>query len=181
MATTVFDRPVRLLLAATLLAAAAMPPAIGHAHRLGSDEHDAHLAHAHAHGHAHHRDAHRTPHQGVGRQRLCQGPQHGHFEAAAAAVSHWHVSWFGFSLVIPGHPVAADDAGGEVVMIAPALVADGSLLPAGSTVAWACEPRSPAARPSLLPSAPAEPTAPPDYLVLLCDTARHERSGVQLF
>jgi hypothetical protein len=159
---------IRIALAAVLAVVTTMPPAMGHAHEGGDRPHE--------HGHADHAE-----------------PAHGPAVLAAASaaggshrVSHVHLVWLGMHLTF-AWPVSAPASGpAEHVVVrlldpaAPAPVVAALDLAEGGWSSWIPPvastsigdlPRPEAIRRALAAAPPA---------ALLCDTARHERSGVQL-
>ena len=179
----------RILLAASVLLASSGTPGICHAHDDGDRPHVHHVTPAqaikrHRHEHAHHEHAHAGHHvAGDGR----------HAEPDDATVGcsqcqrHLHFStWFGLSITLPSpsdEDESGDGSGRPVTMV---------IVPSSDVTAVATRgDDSLAAMPlnqdaDLVADACAVATAQPDFrslpvvAALLCDTARHERSGVQL-
>ena len=168
-------------LAALVVFIGTMPPALVHTHsswgRPGhhhalvhnpSHESSAASHHHHAHAGHHHRHSHSA------------APEH----EVSDAVPHMHFVWFGFELTsrIPADHRPHDDRSGQPDFFFVHLI-DYSWKPGQSNGA-----PTHFLSPRIAPS-PVETQAPlqqasfvsiPSACVLLCDTARHERSGVQL-
>ena len=157
-------KTLRWLLSALLAAATTMPPGLCHAHARGDVPHrhdrlSADHRHSHRHAHAHPRDV-------------------------APPRSHVHLSWLGFEFTLPAsHEPHKGRSPGD--KLAPCFVR-----PSDETAA---DIRSHDGPHSIAPvesatffstadvERPIVARAPlPAYGKLLCDTARHERSGVQL-
>jgi hypothetical protein len=154
------------VLAITVLAAAVAPPSFQHAHVDGDAPHD------HEHGHSHVR---------------IHDQGHRHQESVTAAqIAHVHWSFLMFDLTWPApledpsQPVGGSDSeapfvAGRPVKSAIADVRDASprwdLANQAALVPIECPAAKVAGKPPDLPSSGN----------LLCDTARHERSGAQLF
>ncbi len=169
---------VRLLLSAAIAFAAIMPPAVRHAHACGDRPHDHELFalddhdHADDHDHDHDGDAAECDH--FGHEGLSQEYA---LETEDGATSHYHFGWFGWCLTAPtssGISVAISSGVAGLHAVdwlsldarksadrLTALEADSHNLLAARQRMVHC---------GLMPAAS----------VLLCDTARHERSGVQL-
>lgn len=178
---TTFSIAARLLLCAAVLVSGSKPVAMRHAHADGDIPH-AHGRYAcehprsrvaHHRGHDHHHHDGDEAHDAV----LSLG--------AGAVVWHVHVWVLGFELTWPVSPDSqTEDEAPEPVIVS---LAESELLPPGlspakyGVVSDECLPAKLADNSGFLRSdrriQPAEdwPSSPP-----LCDTARHERSGVQL-
>jgi hypothetical protein len=168
-------RCVCLLLTATLLAPGTLPLGLAHAHPGANRPH-------------HHHD----DEVGLGAPGDdvpyddCHRPEPPGPVIESTSTPHVHLSWFGLELTIPGASgtghAGDGDQGGTI--IAPARGQDMADARAGETLpslipllidlslpTWVGRPPSaPPSRPAPTPNA-----SPP-----LCDSARHERSGVQL-
>lgn len=176
-----------MLAAAMTLGAALAPPGIRHQHASGDRNHShrnhaslpreiAHTEHDHGHGtHARHRAEHSHRHAPDARapaQTLVDAPW------------HVHVVLFGYTATLPD-PRPQDDGGhspGQPVFVTlqgyelPVLLDASNLLvlerPQAVLAPNSCDV---VARRHPLPD-----TAPPEGLILLCDGARRERTGVLL-
>ena len=181
------SRLIRAALAACLAVVTTMPPAMGHAHAGGDRPHQ------HEHDGHHHSDRHHSDHSHA---------DHGHGPSArpviasagwgtseAGRFAHVHFAWLGLEVTL-AWPVGAAGAGdGQAdhivvrlldsaaqgisqVDVQSPFVASGcwAVLPAATV--WSSPPSATALLRSLQTEAPAT--------TLLCDSARHERSGVQL-
>jgi hypothetical protein len=172
---------VRLVLSAALLASAGATPGIQHSHEGGNrpHHHTAKVEHSHSHSYHHHEHSH-----------------HEHSHVAAAPIReaafeisncfrHLHVFWLGMELTFPS-PASPNDqnsaSDGRTQFVATSLL--------GNSAVSQQTHRAPDAL--LTPIATHGPdsivTVPisgrfsntPAAVTPLCDTARHERSGVQL-
>ena len=170
------------LLSVVLLIATTMPPAVAHIHSGSSDPHFlASVDHGHEHEHAHHFGHH------------VNSATHPHHHRSPAAESpdiaesdwHLHISFFGCEIILPaGSPPLrnSQDEGAEPYLVQ-VLDSDATVPFACSVTHWAKWALAPTQTFLLSP-------CPPLFLSplshtgrnesLLCDTARHERSGVQL-
>lgn len=187
-----YQRGSRSLLAAVVLVGSWMPPAYEHAH---ADGHTHHHHHGLAAGHDDEHD-HGQDHLSTEPARLSKMEEHGASAGeerapgqmlAAAPEAHVHWSFLMFQLTWP----AGDEEGGSP----PVGLADGEEL---WWVASDCKLQADALRSGNLPATlgdlqsallqvigkpPDDSCRPPPlpcHRTLLCDTARHERSGVQL-
>jgi hypothetical protein len=185
-----FHAELRMLLAAMVAMATVMPEPIRHSHPGGEQSHshdaDGHVHHS-ANGLASANVAEAEHHDhGIGRHShgvdhgLCGSESH----VLTAAASHWHYSWFGFNVTLPdptaGHEREQDDRD-----FAPWIGVSSN-----DNISLARTQASPSEFLSLDADWPdmAVPTlciiigaAPPQRSAApLCDSARHERSGVQL-
>ncbi|MBX9789054.1 MAG: hypothetical protein K2Y37_09085 [Pirellulales bacterium] len=157
-------RTLRWLLSALLAATTTMPPGLCHAHARGD------VPHRHDRVSADHRHSHRHT--------------HAHPRDVAPPRAHVHLSWLGFEFTLPAshEPHDGSSAGDRqapcFVRPSDETAADIRSL-AGSTLIAMVAPVT-----FFLPAVVERPItarAPlPAYGTLLCDTARHERSGVQL-
>jgi hypothetical protein len=170
-------RCVCLLLAALLLAPGTLPLGLAHAHPGADRPHHHHAEDGFVD--ADHHDDHDDHEDHQWGEDL--GPA-----LESASTSHVHFSWLGFDLTLPGPPGGGEPDDPGTTATTPALI--GTLdAPTGGTMgplswlapwllathpfAWSGPPPAPC-RPRLRP--PSNPSPP------LCDSARHERSGVQL-
>ena len=154
-----------ILLAATMLLVAVVPPGRVRVHASEEEVCDAGHPHSHSHFHDHH---HASQHSGVARDGV-----------RLATVTHIHLFVGPFEFSWPIHEeaeVVEDRFSGlrrwvDDCVLSPRSVAERREL--RSPAEW-CGPltRSAVSLRQL--------TAPPDVVVLLCDVARRERSGVQL-
>lgn len=161
---------VRLLLSATLLAAGGAP-ALEHAHAGGDKQHEHAALAGHSHDHGNHVadpfDGYENPTATI---------------AISNPVGHLHVSWLGIIVTIPSSPVpyeSKSDAGNPTAVVA-GLFGD-TMPPTQERSAFdlaSLGTRLDYHRP-VLPFAPRF-ACTPAVSAPLCDTARHERSGVQL-
>lgn len=175
---------VGLLLSAVLLAGAVISPGFRHSHLGGDSSHthdrvsDSHTQHAHAHYHDH--QHHHCPHshQDVG---ATFARKHG-----ATSVPHIHVTFLLFDLTLPvppgEHSDQDTDQPGELVYVLRPVTdgfhvgnVDTDYQLQGAPLLNSIYRPAPVAKP------PRKHSFPPGGAILLCDTARHERSGVQLF
>jgi hypothetical protein len=172
---------LNLLLAAAVLVGTVLPPAIRHAHEGGSD-----LSHRHDGSHGSHGDhksqAAHTDHAG----HLSCDPSFASVRGACAdSVQHFHFQWLGLQLMLPDDGTPSKDHGDRP---GPGLV----FVPAGREMTtFAAHANQSGVRTfaplfqGVLPDEPVNSltTASSSDSVtttLLCDRARHERSGVQL-
>ena len=154
-----------ILLAATMLLVAVVPPGRVHAHASEEEVCDAGHPHSHGHFHDHHHASH---HSGVARDGI-----------RLATVTHIHLFVGPFEFSWPIHEeveVVEDRFSGfrrwvDDCVLAPRSEAERREL--RSPAAW----RGPLTRSAV---SLRQLTAPPDVVVLLCAVARRERSGVQL-
>jgi hypothetical protein len=165
---------VTLLVSATVFLGAVMPPAVQHAHALGGQPHDHDAAHSEMHS-----ADHRHPH-----------PRSHHPEEQPCPVTmptwHFHLTFLGFDFHLPvGDPQNAPKDGPSLpdVQSEPLVrlfdaegllkdsVAYGTFDGLPSPGFW-----------SILPIAKPQPRSQGETStrLLLCDSARGERSGVQL-
>lgn len=165
-----------LLLAAAVLAAGGIPPAVRHAHTGGSD-----LSHRHAGFVAdHHSDEDDdacADHHGAGSHGIL---------ALGADESHYHFKWLGFQLTFhgsdSGNPTKPGKDQRTWEWIAQRVGRDANVAPASG---WELGRPVISDLPGALPGDATSPLAvagamPRVTPCLLCDRARHERSGVQL-
>jgi hypothetical protein len=174
----------RILLSAAFLATTLTPPAVRHLHE--SDGETAHHRHA-ANRVAGHEDVHAWAGQvyehddATGEHRTLQ---YAGVEVSAAHPWHLHLVLLGIGMTLPGH-VPDDDQrepGGRVLFIS---VGSGdNFLPsqpcAQSPLDQLVAAQTPASARDASSSEDVRGVSPPERSVLLCDRARHERSGVQL-
>jgi hypothetical protein len=174
-----FNQVLRVLLAVAVLLGAGRLPAFEHAHHAyhGGHSHRGEIAAAKSHAHRH----------------ACS-PDHGHSHSGAESSRvasrtsaeiesfsrHGHLDWFGFDFYFPPHsgtPVDADVQSLAVVPTSGDVGVAKSASPAPMPIALSVESQRTAATAiSIARSCSVRALA-----VSLCDTARHERSGVQLF
>lgn len=172
--------PMPFLLSAVIVLGGVMPPAFQHAHPAGksSHHHDPQSASAVPVEHRHHRHDHSHPHDHF-QQETFSG-------MIATAQSHVHAWLLWFHIVVPvgqdeNAPNAPDSIGHGGMYFAPGTASDmltlsrtssmsvETCLPVGFAVAHdRAAPSHPQGGRQILASIP------------LCDTARGERSGVQL-
>lgn len=181
MLTARFQIAGRVLLAASVLLTGSVTPGISHAHEEGGRPHQ-HRAtrthsHGHSHGHAHSSGSHQHPrslatNNTVGRCTNC--------------TCHMHISWLGVDLTFPAE--SGDNESGiersglhEVIVVQPF---DASV--AAAPTDWCFDSAFLALFAQEATDCSVSATARPHFSSLpnvtgsLCDTARHERSGVQL-
>lgn len=171
-----------LLLIAVMAIPAVSPPALRHSHVDGdkSHSHGAASAERHTHGprhshsprHRHSADAAKTKH--THDDRVSHSPQ--------SPVEHLHVFWFGFQFSLPlsapeqsGSPRTTASTEQWVPLISEVTLPDASQV--GSRI----PERNFLTPTELTPRLPARTEVRPRQqpaVVLLCDTARRERSGV---
>lgn len=191
-----FDIVGRLFLAATILFAGVRTPAICHAHSEGEHPHDHQNnsfrhqhSHAHRHGrrvpHDHSHHGHQHPHTDRHQHRASKADVNKQVGSSSHSVRHVHVSIWGLDVTLPspvGHEESTVDQQLETYFLAhdsgPATISSfektqfSSLL--FSLIAFPCTDSLVAALER--PPFSNNPVLAPS----LCDTARHERSGVQL-
>ncbi len=180
-----FQRVIRVAVSAGLLTMALTPPAVRHVHADGDRQHrhaqdstrfTSDLAHAHVDPGTH---GHRHPHNHVE-----SAPVEPHY--SRGSVDHCHIACLGFEFVLPAPASSApsqDDRGHMAQELFPVFAANG----------FACGPQPApaiAAASSFAPALPSIDGLPAKAALRifpagsisnhLCDTARHERSGVQL-
>jgi len=159
---------VRTVLSATLLLASGGAPTLEHSHAGGENQHDHAALAEHSHDHGH-------------------DGTHGHENPTATtgisnSVCHVHVSLLGVNFTFPSSPgpnESKSDSGKQTAVIAG--VVGASMPPVQVRTAFDFAPlgtRLDYYRP-VLPVAPRF-SCIPAISAPLCDTARHERSGVQL-
>ena len=183
MRGTIFELGTRLLMAAMLLATSGMPPAISHVHSGGDRPHQ--HGSGRAHDHYSHLDSlpanHSHPHGDA-------GIDDDHFAVAAAppASRHVHLSCLVFELTFPvsSLPPGQEEDDNSDASSAYYLVPDdgcaADLRPSQSAfVAMQLEPLGLSSR-ELVDVPLARFGLTTVIAAPLCDTARHERSGVQL-
>ena len=179
-----FQCVMRVAVSAGLLTMALTPPAVRHVHAGGERQHKHPLenarsapgiAHSHTDSgtHSHHHPHHRAI---VRRER----------QYSWGGVDHCHFAWLGFEFVLPTPTSPAPSQGDEdrvAQEIVPVFVANDFVDGPQHARAIAAAPLVALALPSIdgLPAEAAPWIAPAGAISnLLCDTARHERSGVQL-
>jgi len=166
---------IRLLLSAAVLMSASARPAIDHAHRGGDKPHQhAQASHARRHGHPHRHHAH-----------LAKRATYKTFEIANRE-RHVHVSWFGVELTLRA-PVLPDDSMREVDGQSQFVVVPCVVVPVDSQSTqlkpdiWLSTQFESGGAHSFMPvPISGRFSNTPAIATPLCDTARHERSGVQL-
>jgi hypothetical protein len=177
---------LRVLLAAMVALATLMPEPIRHAHAGGEHPHS-HDADGHVHYPADDLP-NEADHHGHANSCHSHGDHHalnGHeAELLTASTSHWHYFWFGLNVTLSdplsGHESNEADhdavpwiglASNDTVSLVPPQVSLAEFLSLDATQAFASGPTLCIIRCNAPPQRIAAP---------LCDTARHERSGVQL-
>ena len=176
---------LRCFLAVMLIALSVTPPAIAHSHADSSDPHSVRSARAHhKHAHAwHHDHGHDCATKGNG--------QHHHEPSSASRVEsdrshlHLHLSVFGREVILPfGNPPTDSDRSDPADTVIVQLF-DGDLIAPSPCLSLDLSTDLV----SMMPHARFVPAAAFQLGCfsdtgrtesLLCDTARHERSGVQL-
>ena len=183
---------LRWLLSALLIATTTMPPGVCHSHAQGDvpHRHDRTSAgHRHIHGVAHHGHARPHWHDSLGHDSLRHGAAVD-FERdrdardAAPLRAHMHLSWLGFEFTLPASSIPDDsdpNRGGSTPCFVRPLgdaVADIRLQTGANqmTLDGSADVLSTAEPVCLVAPYASKPACGPS----LCDTARHERSGVQL-
>lgn len=169
---------VVVLLATALVVAGLVPPAVRHTHAGGDDP-----FHAHPAGHSHHVA---TIHHHEGEEQHAQlGLEDHHRATVLERVAHLHFSWFGIGLTLADGPSAGrSDTGLPSSSALVQLLDEQPASAPGPCLGHL--PRLVALGPGILHLPAVEPclaacAAPmPGVATLLCDRARHERSGVQL-
>ena len=176
---------LRWLLSAFLIATTTMPPGVCHAHPQGDvpHRHDRALAgHRHIHGQHGHSHAHR--HDSLDGGVAVDFNRDRETRDAAPVRAHMHLNWLGFEFTLPASSIPDDSdpnrGGSSPCFVRPLgdAVADirlqtGTihlLLDGAVDVLLTAEPVC------LVAPHASKPASGPS----LCDTARHERSGVQL-
>jgi hypothetical protein len=165
---------MNLLLAATVVVGGALPPAVRHAHEGGGD-----ISHRHDAFHSHDVPS-------IDSQR--RAPTHRHAAVVSTSLadrtSHLHVTWLGCHLTLPD---SKPPLKGGKDHLTPELVflRDGremlSAAQAGPRTDRPLIVCAQEAAPDVSPFCPAAArSSHPLTTSLLCDRARHERSGVQL-
>lgn len=168
------------LLALSVLTGSVAPPAYAHVHPGGHRPHD-HRSQAgevrdHGHAHHHHNGEHHHHHQAPARSdEQPSADLHG-------AERHWHVSLFFFDLTLPTLPASDGDNDSSDKAPAVARLVDHSrtLLTEIATGSWmnGLSPAVAGPTSDLVTDRPALRRPQPPVRILLCDTARRERSGV---
>jgi len=181
---------LRWLLSALLIATTAMPPGVCHAHAQGDVPHRHDRAAAgHRHIHGHHGHSHPHRHDSLGCDSLGYGVavdfnRDRETRDAAPVRAHMHLSWLGFEFTLPASSIPDDSdpnrGGSSPCFVRPLgdAVAD-IRLPTGTnhlSLGGAVDVLSTAEPVCLVALHASKPACGPS----LCDTARHERSGVQL-
>ncbi len=188
---------LRWLLSALLIATTTMPPGVCHAHAQGDvpHRHDrAAAGHRHVHGdaehsHAEHGRARPHWHDLLGRELLGRGAaidfnRDRDARDVAPVRAHLHLSWLGFEFTLPASNIPDDSdpnrGGSSPCFVRPLgdAVADVRLLTGTNhlSLVGAVDVLSTAEPVCLVAPHSSKPACVPS----LCDTARHERSGVQL-
>jgi hypothetical protein len=176
---------LRWLLSALLIATTTMPPGVCHAHAQGDVPHRHDRAAAgHRHMHGQHIHSHPHRHDSLDGGVAVDFNRDRDARDVAPVLAHMHLSWLGFEFTLPASSIPDDsdpNRGGS----APCFVR-----PLGDDVAEirlqtdANQMTLVGAADVLLAAKPVCLIAPhafkPAHCTLLCDTARHERSGVQL-
>jgi hypothetical protein len=156
-----------LLLSAAVLLGSIVPPGQRHAHAAGDVPHNHDKQHAHDHsGDAHHH--HTTDQHGLSTPAV-----------KPAAVAHVHFACWLFDLTMPVRDESETEDNQPLYLVR--LIDD--CLPTTISGPNTHPVDMPSHLQSIAVDRPAlarRATAPPDTAVLLCDAARHERSGVQL-
>jgi len=172
----------RALLAASVLLTGTITPGISHAHGEGSRAHEHQAAREHAHKHSHYGHSHASRND----QRALPVVLTDSAGFCSGCTQHVHISCFGWSFTLPAESKDGEsdfDASGSpaVVIVRPLDVMATTALSESSIGAalWALEAfeatdcsTSALTRPRF--------SCTPIAVRPLCDTARHERSGVQL-
>jgi hypothetical protein len=179
MLTFRFEIVGRLSLAIAVLLASGGTPGVCHAHADGDRSHDHSPVKAHLHRHGRHQHAH--SHAGSAQPNV----QRVKPTYTLAGTRHVHFSWFGLSFTFPSQPQdeSADSASGstELAIVRSLDVTD---LAKPDSAAFDLVVLAMAAlqNAGCGISEPALPqfASTPVRAASLCDTARHERSGVQL-
>lgn len=165
-ALDMFKKGVHLLLAAVLAVTSLSPTGLQHSHHGGGVQHSSHAfvteTHRHAgQGHSHRHELPCTP------------------ELLSGVMAHTHVWLLGFEITLPpGSDSGNEDDPNDVVLIRierQCTAPDNVWIDHGLALCPVAAV-SPVASDEYLP----EHAATPVDSVRLCDTARHERSGVQL-
>lgn len=177
---------VTVLLIVVMAMPALSPPALRHSHAAGDRPHDHRVAqrgHSHSHGPTHsHSSRHHHRHHRTDVTTAKHSHDAGEAHSATPPVEHYHVFWFGFTTSLPLPAPEHSDSPGAMpkkdqwVPLAPEIrlpdaTQDGSTLVAVDLCTPTC----------LTPRLPDRSEAHPPRrcaIVLLCDTARRERSGV---
>jgi hypothetical protein len=173
------------VLALSLLAAGFVAPALRHAHPQVDRTHRPAMAgrmtHSHSHAagrsHADHHHRHAVPRTASGEVYL------------DGVTAHVHVTWFGWELTLPApadsRPLDpyCDTGFGPAVGVLVRIGNDQPVVNGPAALAWTWFMPAPAAEPMLTDRGSAESVRRSASMAIaapLCDTARHERSGVQL-
>lgn len=156
-----------------MLLSSIVPPGQRHAHAGGDVAHDHHQQqapnHSHDGHHHHHHDHHATDQHGLNADA-----------AEPAAVAHVHFAWWLFDLTLPVPDESDTDDDESVYLVR--LIGDCLPTTISSPATHSIDVSSPLPGNAVAPQSPTcRATTPPPTAVLLCDVARHERSGVQLF
>ena len=182
---TRFTNLIRWLSAVMLMTISIAPPAVAHSHAGSSDPHTVRSAGAHhKHEHACHHD------HGAGSATLGH-VQHRHEPLPTSIVEadrsgrHLHFSVFGRELVLPfGNPPTDSDQSNPTDRVIVQLVEGDLIAPSPClSLDLSIELLSMVSHPRFVPAAAFQLGCFSDTgrtESLLCDTARHERSGVQL-
>lgn len=175
-----------ILLALTVLTGSVTPPAYAHSHPSGDRPHGhgdgkEHVDHDHSHSHHHHHGTgHHHHHHQVGQSQTSESSQ-----SFGDSDRHWHISLVFFDLTLPTLPMPNGESGEDGKQ--PAVVArlvdlsrialiqfDSSLWSAAIDAAAVDSTEAVVANLARI-----RRHSPPTR-ILLCDSARRERSGVLL-
>jgi hypothetical protein len=185
---------MRLVLSAVLIVTTSMPPGLGHSHAQGDEPHrhdQVSAGHRHGHGHHHRHGASATVHhQHNASDRGAQSSAAGAFDLdrhaknAAPSRAHVHMCWLGFELTLPSSSIPNDSHPAEdpsapcFVRLIDSVATEERPQSESSPIAPNNQVDSLAMAEAVCLVAPhaSKPACGPS----LCDTARHERSGVQL-
>ena len=183
MANFRFNIAARLLIATSVLLVNGRTPAVCHAHAEGDRPHDHRNSKPHDHDHAHphhsHSHAHHAPH------RVPHGDSSSTSCHCTNSTRHLHFSWFGVEFTLPAPPVENESSdpfnSTEIAIVravdGPAMVKSNEASAGPDLGALFSVPIS---QISFAPAVRLQHANTTATLILLCDAARHERSGVQL-
>jgi hypothetical protein len=177
MARLIHNLVTHLLIAA-VMSGSLVSPAVWHAHVDGNlpHSHEADVA-SHDARHEHHRHGHGTPHDHESSDRVER--------KLSDCAAHCHVAllWFDFTLPHEGEPSEPQNPFGERPVIVKPIIPDAVTNSIGTLTTWKYLTGAPAVFAELSDAANSpvqQALYRPVDRILLCDSARCERSGVLL-
>ena len=173
---------VILLLIAVMEMPVVSPPALRHSHPDGDTSHRYDVATVKLHGHSHAHGPRHSHSSGQGHRTEAAKAKHSHDDRAShsaqSPVEHYHVFWFGFEFSMPlpapehsDSPRTMANVEQWVPLISEIILPDAATDGSSVRIADLAMPTG------LTPRLPARPLQK-SATAWLCDTARHERSGV---